>query len=65
MKEKLNECISLLKMMSYWKDMTVFKIRVTSSIKKELVCEPIYNKKILKTKIRSYGDEATDFHRKE
>ena len=25
----------------------------------------MYNKKILKTKIKSYGDEATDFHDKE
>ena len=36
--------------------------KVSYSIKKELDCEPIYNKKILKTKIRSYGDEAPDFH---
>ena len=25
----------------------------------------MYNKKVLKTKIKSYGDEATDFHDKE
>ena len=34
--------------------------KVSNSIKKELDCKPFYNKKVLKTKIRSYGDEATD-----
>ena len=24
--------------------------------------EPVYNKNFLKTKIKSYGDEATNFH---
>ena len=28
-------------------------------------CEPIYNKKFLKTKTRSYSDEAREFHDKE
>ena len=27
--------------------------------------EPIYNKKFLRTKIKSYGDGAIDFHDKE
>ena len=27
--------------------------------------KPIYNKRSLKNKIKSYGDEATDFHHKE
>ena len=35
--------------------------KASTSIKKELDSEPIYDKKFLKTKIRSYGDEATDF----
>ena len=35
--------------------------QVSADIKKE----PVYNKKLLKTKIKSYGDEATDFHDKE
>ena len=39
--------------------------KVSNSIKKELDCEPINNKKFLKTKIRSYGGEAADFHNKE
>ena len=36
--------------------------KVSANIKKELDSEPVQNKKILKTKIKSYGDEATDFH---
>ena len=39
--------------------------KISNSIKKELDCEPIYNKKFLKTKIRSYGKKGTDFHDKE
>ena len=34
-------------------------------MKEELESEPIYNKKFLKTKIKSYSDESTDFHDKE
>ena len=35
--------------------------KVNNSIKEELNFEPIYNKKFLKNKTRSYGNEATDF----
>ena len=35
---------------------------VSYSIKKELDFEPIHNNEFLKTEIRSYGHEATDFH---
>ena len=35
---------------------------VSNGIKKELYCESIYNKTFLKTKIKSYFDESTDFH---
>ena len=38
--------------------------KFNKSLKKELNCEPLHNKKILKTKIRSYGAEAIDFHDK-
>ena len=33
-------------------------------IKKEFDSEPVYNKKFLKTEIKSYGDEVTDFYDK-
>ena len=35
--------------------------RVSADIKEEFACEPIYNKKILKVKIKSHGNEVTDF----
>ena len=37
---------------------------VSNSIKEEFDSEPIYNKRYLKTKIKSCGDEAIDFHDK-
>lgn len=38
---------------------------MSNSIKEELDCEPIYNKKYLKTKIPSYSEKITDFHDKD
>ena len=35
--------------------------KISADIKKEFDSEPVYNKKILKTKIKSYGDEVIDF----
>ena len=39
--------------------------RVSNSVTKELFCKNIYDKKIVKIKIRYYADEATDFYDKE
>ena len=39
--------------------------KVSSSMKKELDCEPMYKKKCLQTKIKSYNADATDFRDKE
>ena len=39
--------------------------KVSADIKKEFDSKPFYNKKLPKTKIKSYGDEAIDFHDKE
>ena len=36
--------------------------RVSADIKKEFDSEPVYNKEFLKTKIKSHGDEFTDFY---
>ena len=36
--------------------------KVSNDIKEELVCEHIYNKKVSKTEIRSYGNKSTDLH---
>ena len=38
--------------------------KISADIKKELDSEPVYNKKFLKTKIKSHGDEVTDFYDK-
>ena len=35
------------------------------NVKKELNSEPFCNKKFLKTKIKAYDDDATDFHDRE
>ena len=39
--------------------------KVSSDIKKEFNSEPVYNQIFLKTKIKSYGDDVTDFYDKE
>ena len=36
--------------------------KVSADIKKEFDSEPVYNKKILKTKIKSHGDEVIKFY---
>ena len=38
--------------------------KVSADIKKEFDSEPVYNKKILKTKIKPHGNEVTGFHDK-
>ena len=35
--------------------------KVSADIKKEFDSKPVYNKEFLKTKIKSHGDEVTDF----
>ena len=39
--------------------------KVSIDVKKEFDCKHVYNKTFLKTKIKSSGDEATDFYDKE
>ena len=58
MMDKLNNgCIYWLKMMIYQKNIILF------GIKKEFDSEPVYNKEFLEIKIKSHGDEITDFLR--
>ena len=45
------------------KNIIIFEI--SNRMKNKLDCEPIYNKKFLKTKIKYYGDADTDFCNKE
>ena len=35
--------------------------KISTDIKKEFEREPVYNRKIWKTKLKSHGDEVTDF----
>ena len=39
--------------------------KFSTEIRKECDSEPVYNKSVLKCKIKSYGDEPTDFHDKD
>ena len=39
--------------------------KVSADIKKEFDSEPVYDKEFLETKIKSHGDEVTDFYGKE
>ena len=38
---------------------------MSADVKKEFDSKPVYNKNVVKTKIKSYGDEVTDFYDKE
>ena len=38
--------------------------KVSADIKKEFDSEPVYSKELLKNKIKSHGDEVTDFYYK-
>ena len=38
--------------------------KVSADSKKEFDSKPVYNKEFLKTKIKSHGDEVTDFYDK-
>ena len=38
--------------------------KVSADIKREFHSEPVYNKNYLKTKVKSHGNEVTDFYDK-
>ena len=44
--------------------MTYLKNIILLEIKSEFDSEPVYNKEFLKTKIKSHGNEVTDFYDK-
>ena len=62
---ELNRCIFDWRWGIFEKKHNAIWNKVSNSMKAELESEPIYNKNFLKTKIKSYGDESTDFHDKE
>ena len=43
----------------------IWNLEFSDSTKEEFDCEPICNKRYLKSKIKSYGDETTDFRDEE
>ena len=52
-------------MMTHQKNIIIFEIRSASIQKKEFDSEPVIDKNVLKTKIKSHGKKVTDFHDKE
>ena len=62
---KTNGCIFWLKRMLIRKKYNTIWDKFSADIKKEFDSEPVYNKTFLKNKIKSYGDEVTDFYDKE
>ena len=42
------------------KNIIIFRVKLAVTFKK-YDSKPIYNRRLLKTKIKSYGDDATDF----
>ena len=59
---KLNGCIFLIEDYDLMGKCNTVCDKVSADIKKEVNSKPVYNKKILKTKIKSNSDEATDFY---
>ena len=45
-------------------DTNIMWDKVSADIKKEFDREPVYNKDVLKTKVKSHGDEVKDFYGK-
>ena len=62
MMEKLNGLIFFTEDNELFETYNDIWNKVSYSVKQELDCEPIYNIKFLKTKMRSYGHEGIDFH---
>ena len=62
--EKLNGCF-LIKNDNLLEEYNPTQGKASSDIAKEFASEPVYKKDFLKTKIKSYGDEVTDFYDKE
>ena len=64
MTDKLNGCIFLIEDDELLEKYNTIWEKVSVNIKKEFDNEPVYNKELLKTKIKSHGDEVTDFYNK-
>ena len=62
--DKLHGCIFSLKIVTYQKNIIGLWDNVSADVKKEFNSEPVYNKKYLKSKIKSHADEVTDIYDK-
>ena len=63
--DKLNGCIFLTGNDDLLEKHNTIQDKVSTEIKKEFNSEPVYNKNLLKTKIKSHDDEVTDFYDRE
>ena len=59
--DELNECTFWLKWKTYSKNIILLGIKSVLIYKKDFDSVPVYNKELLKPKLKSYGDEITDF----
>ena len=64
MMAKLYGCICLIEDDGLLEKYITIRDKDSANIKKELDSEPVSNKEFLKTKIKSYCDEVTDFYDK-
>ena len=63
--DKVNGCIFWLKVMTYQKNIMLFAVKSVLMSKKNLITRLSTKFFFLKTKIKSYSDEVTDFYDKE
>ena len=61
MMDKLNGCIFLIEDDDVLEKYNTIWDNVSADIKKEFDSEPVYKNNYLKTKIKSHGNEVTDF----
>ena len=61
---KLNGCIFLIEDDGLLEKYNTIRDKISTDIKKEFDNKPVYNKEVLKTKIKCQGDEVTDFYDK-
>ena len=64
MMEKLNGCLFLIEDDDLLEKYNTIWNKVSVDIKKEFYSEPVYKKEYLKTKVKSHGEEVTDFYNK-
>ena len=64
MMDKLNWCTFWRWWFTVLEKYNTISDKVSANTKKESDSEPVYNKEFLETKIKSHGDEVTDFYDK-